>query len=83
MKYSSGPFTILRGLLVAVLAAFPLTLGLTAAAETPHTIKIIVPLPPGGAGDILARVLAEQIGRTDGRGTRNREPSRGRVRHWD
>jgi tripartite-type tricarboxylate transporter receptor subunit TctC len=32
-------------------------------AEPPQTIKIVVPLPPGGAGDILARQLAEQIGR--------------------
>jgi tripartite-type tricarboxylate transporter receptor subunit TctC len=30
------------------------------------TIKIINPYPPGGTADIIARVLAEQIGRTQG-----------------
>jgi tripartite-type tricarboxylate transporter receptor subunit TctC len=51
-----------------IVAAVPLTVGHAAGPETRHTIKIVVPLPPGGAGDILARVLAEQIGRTDGPG---------------
>lgn len=34
-----------------------------ARAEMPRSIKIVVPLPPGGAGDILARQLAEQVSR--------------------
>jgi tripartite-type tricarboxylate transporter receptor subunit TctC len=32
-----------------------------------QTTKIIVPLPPGGAGDIVARMLAEEISRAQGR----------------
>jgi tripartite-type tricarboxylate transporter receptor subunit TctC len=43
-----------------------LLLGQAAGAETPHSIKIVVPLPPGGAGDILARQLGEQVGRAQG-----------------
>ncbi len=30
-------------------------------------IKIIMPAPAGGAGDIVARILAEQVGRAQGR----------------
>jgi len=35
-------------------------------AQSTATIKIIVPLPAGGAGDIVARLLAEQVGRAAG-----------------
>ena len=44
-----------------------LTLGLAAAAQTaraqmpPGTIRIIVPYPPGGITDILARGIAQQM----------------------
>src|SRR5262249_20075581 len=31
-----------------------------------RTIKFVVPTPPGGVNDTLARLLAEQIGRTQG-----------------
>jgi tripartite-type tricarboxylate transporter receptor subunit TctC len=31
-----------------------------------RTIKIIVPFPPGGVADTLARMLADQIGRARG-----------------
>ena len=36
-----------------------------ASSQVARTIKIIVPLPPGGAGDIVARLLAEQVGRAE------------------
>jgi tripartite-type tricarboxylate transporter receptor subunit TctC len=36
-------------------------------SQTSRPIKIIVPVPPGGGMDFLARLLAEQIGRTQGR----------------
>jgi tripartite-type tricarboxylate transporter receptor subunit TctC len=34
--------------------------------QTITTVKIVVPVPPGGANDVLTRVLAEQIGRSRG-----------------
>jgi tripartite-type tricarboxylate transporter receptor subunit TctC len=36
-----------------------------AAAQT-GTIKIVLPVPPGGAGDIIARLLVEQVSRAQG-----------------
>jgi tripartite-type tricarboxylate transporter receptor subunit TctC len=32
-------------------------------AQTARTIKIVVPYPPGGGADLVARLLGEQIGR--------------------
>jgi tripartite-type tricarboxylate transporter receptor subunit TctC len=37
-----------------------------ASSQIAKTIKIIVPLPPGGAGDIVARLLAGQVGSAEG-----------------
>jgi tripartite-type tricarboxylate transporter receptor subunit TctC len=47
----------------AFLAATLLSAG-PVQAETTNQIKIVVPLPAGGAGDILARLLGEQLSRT-------------------
>ena len=50
--------------LVAVLAGIA---ALTDAAwSAGRTIKIIIPFPPGGAADVLARILADQIGKESG-----------------
>src|SRR5262249_42369979 len=35
-------------------------------SQTTRTIKLVVPFPPGGVADVLARLLAEQIGRAQG-----------------
>lgn len=40
--------------------------GHSAWSQTPRTVKIVVPYPPGGTADIVARLLAEQIGRMQG-----------------
>jgi tripartite-type tricarboxylate transporter receptor subunit TctC len=37
-----------------------------AVAQTARTIRIVVPFPAGGSADDLARLLADQIGRTRG-----------------
>jgi tripartite-type tricarboxylate transporter receptor subunit TctC len=54
-------------LAAAVVAVTLLTLSDHGAwAQTTRTIKIVVPNPPGGVGDFVARLLVEQIGRTHG-----------------
>jgi tripartite-type tricarboxylate transporter receptor subunit TctC len=53
----AAALTIMSALLLAV--SDP-----DAWSQTIRTIKIVVPFPPGGAVDVLARVLAEEVGRT-------------------
>ena len=69
MKLSLRRFSRLAGA-VASLAALSIVLGTLggqgAWAQTTRTIKIVVPVPPGGGMDFLTRLLAEQIGRTQG-----------------
>jgi len=62
MKLSSrrSPYLVAAGVL-------SILFGLTGAwSQTARTIKIVVPYPAGGTADILARILGEQISRTEG-----------------
>jgi tripartite-type tricarboxylate transporter receptor subunit TctC len=47
----------------AIAAIMAATAGEDAWSQSARTIKIIVPLAPGGGSDILARVMADQISR--------------------
>ncbi len=38
----------------------------SAWSQTPKTIKFVVPNPPGGVSDLLARLVADEIGRKQG-----------------
>jgi tripartite-type tricarboxylate transporter receptor subunit TctC len=51
--------------LVAVAASIAM-LNIPAASQPGRTIKIVVPVPAGSAGDILARQLADRIGQSQG-----------------
>src|SRR5579864_9817900 len=54
---------------VAVTAIFVALLAVTGLAtygQPTRTLKIVVPYPPGGPADVLARMLGEQISRARG-----------------
>ena len=53
--------------LAAALLASPIALvGAPAWSQSSQPIRLIVPYPPGGGIDVLARILADEIGRTQG-----------------
>ena len=66
MAYSRGRVLGLVAGAVALLALPVALTGDAAWAQAGRTTKIVVPFPPGGGVDVVARVLAEQIGRAQG-----------------
>ncbi len=68
MKFSPRRFFRLAagaGALTAISLAIPLA-AYDAHSQTARTTKLVVPFPAGGSADTLARLLADQIGRTRG-----------------
>ena len=54
-----------RAVPILVLAVAAATAN-SAVSQTPKTIKFVVPNPPGGVSDLLARLVADEIGRRQG-----------------
>ena len=65
MKLPRCRFLHVAAAAAALLSAVILAGG-SASAQVSRTIKIVVPVPPGGGLDFLVRLLADQIGRTQG-----------------
>src|SRR5215831_12986263 len=59
--------TDVRTRVMAILAlAVAATMSNDVRSQTPKTIKVVVPNPPGGVSDLLARLVADEIGRRQG-----------------
>ncbi len=57
---SAGPRPPRRRLLGLALAGIVLSSGM-ASAQSPGSLRLVVPYAPGGVGDLLARTLAERV----------------------
>ena len=66
MKDSPTQVLRLAGIAAALAVATAAFSGQNAWSQATRTIKIVVPVPAGGGNDILARLLGEQISRTQG-----------------
>ena len=78
---------LLAGALLAVgaLAAFGASQAAAQAAFPSHPVKVIVPQPPGGGFDFVARLLADRMGKqagqaADGKGADRRRHCQGTRR---
>jgi len=66
MKFPRRRFLYLAGVAAAVAVLSVTVTGHGAWSQTARTIKVVVTVQPGGGADFLARVLGEEIGRTQG-----------------
>jgi len=55
-----------RTLMFVICAALVLLGGVSSPALSARLIRLIVPVPPGANTDFIARLMADQIGRTEG-----------------
>jgi len=65
MQLPQGLHLLARAITFSAAGLLLLAFGQGALSQT-ATIKIVNPYPPGGTADIIARLLGEQIGRTQG-----------------
>ena len=74
----------MKRLTAILLAAACLALGMTAASAQDkypsRTVKIMVPYAPGGATDIIARIVGDQMQKITGQRVRRDQQAR-RLRH--
>jgi tripartite-type tricarboxylate transporter receptor subunit TctC len=72
------PGCVIANALVLTVVAL---LGSSGAARAQAPIKIVMPTPAGGAGDIVARLLSEQVSQAQGRSIVVEEPAWRRYDH--
>src|SRR5262245_31232103 len=53
-------------------------LSIEAQAQSGRTVRVIVPTPPAGVNDLMARLLADHLGRTQGFDRGRKPGGRGR-----
>ena len=66
MRLVGRCFLFVAAVVATAGACIILASGRDARAQIAKTVRIVVPYAPGGAADIVARLVAEQVGRSRG-----------------
>ena len=72
---------VLRRALCAAFVAAALLPAAALAAWPERPIKLVVPYPPGGATDVIGRIIAQRLSTALGQQVRGRQPRRRRRQH--